>query len=105
DAHRLVVLVDLAAQPVTGERQHDQGGDSDEVPDIAHPVVVGALLIALGGEEAVAGVRADDGAAEYHVGDEPVDVDGHPRGVGDGVPQLDGRGVGGGGDVARRGHH
>src|SRR2546422_5799003 len=31
--------IDLAAEPVTRERQHDQCRDGDEVADVAHPVV------------------------------------------------------------------
>ena len=45
-----------------------------------------SLLIRGGGEEPIRGVRGNDGAAEYGIGDEPVNVDGHPRGVGQRVP-------------------
>ena len=64
-----------------------------------------ALLVGLGGQEAVARVGADDRAAELHVGDQAVNVDRHPGRIGDGVPQLDRSRVGGGGDVPWRGHH
>jgi len=88
-----------------GEREHDQRRDGDEVADVAHPVVVRPLLVGPRREEAVARVRPDDRAAEHHVGDQPVHVDGHPRRVGDGVPQLDRRRVGRRADVPRRRHH
>ncbi len=46
-AHLLVVLVDLTAKPVAGEGEHDERADRDEIPDVAHPVVMGTLLISL----------------------------------------------------------
>src|SRR3989475_165309 len=105
DPHRLVVLVDLASQPVAGERQHDERRHRDEVPDVAHPVVVGPFLVGARREKAVARVRAHDRAAEHHVRDHPVHVDRHPGRVGDRVPQLDRGRVGGGRDVPGRRHH
>src|SRR2546422_11607459 len=61
--------IDLAAEPVARERQHDQCRDGDEVADVAHPVVVRPLLRGAGGEEAIARVGAHDGAAEHDVRD------------------------------------
>ncbi len=105
DAHRLVVLIDLAAEPIAGERQDDERRHRDEVPDVAHPIVVRTLLVRLGGEKSVARVRGDHGAAEHDVGDQAMHVDRHPRRVGDHVPQFDGGRVGRGCDVARGAHH
>ena len=105
NAHRLVVLVDLAAQPIAGEGEHDQRRHGDEVADVSHPVVVGALFLGPGREETVACVCAYDRAAEHDVADQAVNVDRHPGVIQDRVPELDAGGRRLGCDVARRRHH
>ena len=44
-AHLLVELVDFSAKPVASKGQYDERAHRDEIPDIAHPVVVRSLLI------------------------------------------------------------
>jgi len=66
---------------------------------------MGPLLIRLGHEEAVRSVRAHDGAAKDYVGDHPVDVDRHPRRVGESAPELNHTRRRVRTDVGRRAHH
>ena len=88
EAERLRVGVDLVRQPVAGERQRQEGADRDEVADVAHPVVVRALLVGLRLQELEGGVGRGDRAAERDVGDDAVDVDRHPGEVVDRVPDA-----------------
>ncbi len=69
-AQRLREGVDLAGQPVAGERQRQERADRHEVADVAHPVVVRALLVVSGREELERGVGAGDRPAEGDVGDD-----------------------------------
>ncbi len=103
DAHRLVVSVDLEPEPVPGERQDHQRRERHEVPDVPHPVVAGPLLVGLGAEEPEGRVGGGDRAPEDDVGDEPVDVDRHPREVVDGLPEGP-RELAGVVDAGRRDH-
>ncbi len=84
---RLRVGVDLLRQPVAGERQREERADRDHVADVAHPVVVGALLVGGRVEELERRVGGGDRSAEGHVGDDAMDVDRHPGVVVDRVRQ------------------
>jgi len=66
-AHHGAVRVDLAAEIVAGERQRDQAADRAEVADVAHPVVVGPLLLRRRAHVFDRGVGAADEAAEGDV--------------------------------------
>src|SRR6058998_2077097 len=74
DPHLLVVLVDLTHQPIPSERQRQHPEYADEVPDVPHPVVVDAFLLALGHEILQPGIGAADEAPQHDVGDQPVNV-------------------------------
>ena len=88
DAHLLVVLVNLAAEPVAGEGQYDEGRNGDEIADVAHPVVVSTLFIGCRSEEAIGGIRSHNRTAEHGVGNEPMNIDRHPRRVGNRVVEA-----------------
>ncbi len=74
DAHLLVVLIDLAHQPVAGEGQRQQAEDADEVADVAHPIVVVALIGRLRAQVPNSRIGAANVSAEHHVGDEAMNV-------------------------------
>ena len=74
DAHLLVVLVNFPHEPVAGKRERQQTEDADEVPDIAHPVVVVALFRVRGRQIANPGIGAADVPTEHHVCNQAVNV-------------------------------
>ena len=67
------------ASIVSGEGQRQQRGNGDEIGVVAHPVVMGPLLLLGGAEKAVGGIGADDRATEGDVGDHAMQVDRVPQ--------------------------
>ena len=74
-AHHRAGRIDLAAKIVAGKRQRDQGGDGDEIGDVAHPVVMGALLGGFGGDEFHRRIRAGDQPAKGQIAQHAVNGD------------------------------
>ncbi len=89
EPERLRVGVDLGGEPVAGEGQGQERADRDEVADVAHPVVVGPLLVRRRVQELEGRVGGRHRAAEGDVRDDAVDVDRHPGVVVDGRPGAD----------------
>ena len=88
DPHLLPVRVHFTHEPVTGEGERNQEADPDKHRHIAHPVIVGPLLIGLRSQEPIGRVRRDHAAAERHISEKAVHVNGIPECCMDDVPDV-----------------